>query len=665
MTQHNLTQILKVIRDLVMRNRPCYRDYLGSETTTKTMQIGAGVFQDFEGKGAIAQLVATDPAFTGFVLGETYTVTIDGVAENYVARNLPTFSDENGPIIGTVTTFDMENYTFDGWLVIAGIFKDSVLCIAQTLDTSFVGKAISISQTRTETVTRYNTKLLPEYLLPAFLRKNVVASKSEVQKAQTTADRARNAADNAQIAANNAQSTANTAKSTANAALPKTGGMMSGNLTVDNENDSYRNVISSGGMAVQYVNSAGTATDNIVINGRLGPTIVGNESGANGFMLSGNGLSLGYTSTSKDGIHLTHSNRSSTPGSIVIQHTGDGAKERISIASTGTITCNNSLKFDCGSAIEVVQTYGQTGGSAIILRSSTADSTKRFRITVDDTGSLATESNGVKKAMGMYSKPSDGIPKTDLSDAVQASLGKADIIGATGPGHNSIYRGKYLGTSVTEAQWQEIANGTFDDMYIGDYWTIGSVTYRIAAFDYYLGTGDTVMTTHHITLVPDVPMYSHIMSDSDTGTTGGYVGSKMYTTGLNNAKATINNAFGAPHILTHRQYLCNAVSNGKPTGSSWYDSTVELMTEQNVYGGRVFGSISDSSTSTTLGSFIVDKSQYPLFAFRPDLISNNYSFWLRDVVGDSYFASVSRDGCAGFVGFPSFFGVRPAFSIKS
>lgn len=276
---------------------------------------------------------------------------------------------------------------------------------------------------------------------------------------------------------------------------------------------------------------------------------------------------------------MYHSNGSSTAGKIVIKHTnqGNSAKEQISIESTGRITCNNSLKFDCGSEIEVVQTYGQTGGSAIILRSSTADSTKRFRITVDDTGSLATESNGVKKTMGMYSKPSDGIPKTDLSDAVQASLGKADIIGATGPGHNSIYRGKYLGTSVTEAQWQEIANGTFDDMYIGDYWTIGGKTYRIAAFDYYLGTGDTVMTTHHITLVPDVPMYSHIMSDHDT--TGGYVGSNMYTTGLNNAKATINNDFGSDHILTHRQYLCNAVSNGKPSGSSWYDSTVELMTE--------------------------------------------------------------------------------------
>lgn len=230
----------------------------------------------------------TDTAFTGFILGETYTVTIDGVTADYVARNLSPMSEQHGPVIGTTTTFGKD--TFDGWLVIAGIVNDAVLCVAETLDTSFVGKAISISQTKTETVPRYNTKLLPEYLLPAFLRKNVVATKTEVQKAQTTADRARNAADNAQIAANNAQSTANTAKSTAssaqttaNNALPKTGGTISGNLTVDNENDSYRNVISADKVAVQYVNSAGTATDKIVINGRPGPTIVAADGGDSGF----------------------------------------------------------------------------------------------------------------------------------------------------------------------------------------------------------------------------------------------------------------------------------------------------------------------------------------------------------------------------------------------
>ena len=51
--------------------------------------------------------------------------------------------------------------------------------------------------------------------------------------------------------------------------------------------------------------------------------------------------------------------------------------------------------------------------------------------------------------------------------------------------HNSIYRGKPLGSTVTAAQYAEIAAGTFKDLYIGDYWTIGGVNYRIAAFDYY------------------------------------------------------------------------------------------------------------------------------------------------------------------------------------
>ena len=215
MTQHNLTQILKVIRDLVMRNRPCYRDYLGTETMTNTVQIGSSIFEDGKGIAETGFLV-TDPAFTSFVLGETYTVTIDGITADYVARNLSPISDNAGPVIGTTTTFNMENHTFDGWICAAGRNHDGkVTCMAQTLDMSFVGKTLSISQTRTETVTHYKTKLLPEYLLPTFLRKNVVASKSEVQKAQTTADRARNAADNAQIAANNAQTAANAAQTAA------------------------------------------------------------------------------------------------------------------------------------------------------------------------------------------------------------------------------------------------------------------------------------------------------------------------------------------------------------------------------------------------------------------------------------------------------------------
>lgn len=236
-----------------------------------------------------------------------------------------------------------------------------------------------------------------------------------------------------------------------------------------------------------------------------------------------------------------------------------------------------------------------------------------------------------------------------------------DIIPSGAGAHNAVYRGINLGGSVSDAQWAAISAGTFDDMYIGDYWVIGGVTYRIAAFDYYLRSGDTDMITHHVTLVPDSVMYSHVMNDSNV-TTGGYVGSKMYTIGLADAKTTINTAFGSAHILTHRQYLCNAVNNGKPSGGSWYDSTVELMTEQNVYGYKAFGAGNDGSTVPVLHT--VDKSQYPLFAFRPDMISNRAWFWLRDVVSASSFAYVSNYGYMAFGNASYASGVRPAFSIK-
>ena len=266
------------------------------------------------------------------------------------------------------------------------------------------------------------------------------------------------------------------------------------------------------------------------------------------------------------------------------------------------------------------------------------------------------DGNGIKKV-------SAGLLKKDLKDLITAHKAILDMVTASGAGaHNSIYRGKNLGNAVTAAQWAAIQAGTFDDMYIGDYWVVGGVTYRIAAFDYYLRAGDTDMNTHHVTLVPDASMYTHCMNNTNI-TTGGYVGSKMYTQGLNQAKTTIASAFGAAHILTHHQYLCNAVTNGKPSGGSWYDSTVELMTEQNVYGGKVFGAGNDGSTVP--GLHTVDKSQFPLFTFRPDMISNRQWFWLRDVVSAAYFASVDYSGDAFFNGVSVAAGVRPAFSIKS
>lgn len=267
---------------------------------------------------------------------------------------------------------------------------------------------------------------------------------------------------------------------------------------------------------------------------------------------------------------------------------------------------------------------------------------------------LIHDGNGVKQI-------SAANLKKDVKELINTAQATINAIATTGAGaHNAIYRGKYLGSAVTEAQWAAIKAGTFEDMYIGDYWTIGGVNYRIAAFDYYYRAGDTDMTTHHVTLVPDANMYTHVMNDTNI-TTGAYVGSKMYTEGLTQAKTTINSAFGEAHVLNHRQYLQNATTDGYASGGSWYDSTVELMTEQNVYGGKIFSNIQNGTALAN--SYTVDKSQYPLFAFRPDMISNRQWFWLRDVVSASYFAYVSTSGRAVYYGASSAFGVRPAFSI--
>lgn len=236
--------------------------------------------------------------------------------------------------------------------------------------------------------------------------------------------------------------------------------------------------------------------------------------------------------------------------------------------------------------------------------------------------------------------------------------------------HNAIYRGKSLGSTVTTAQYAAIKAGTFDDLYIGDYWTIGGVNYRIAAFDYYLNSGDTSCTTHHVVIVPDTCLYNAQMHNTSSGgyeggaantTTGGYVGSDMYKSNLEQAKTTIKSAFSG-HVLKHRIYLTNAVANGRASGGAWCDSEVDLMCEQMVYGSGIFSPVSDGSNVPA--NYRVEKSQLPLFQHEPSRICNRATWWLRDVITASAFACVANHGHAGCSDASNSNGVRPAFCIS-
>lgn len=90
---------------------------------------------------------------------------------------------------------------------------------------------------------------------------------------------------------------------------------------------------------------------------------------------------------------------------------------------------------------------------------------------------------------------------------------KANDSGAVGPGgapHNSVYRGKWLGTAPTAAQYAAIENNSFDDIYIGDYWydETEGIHWRVAGINYYHGIGQTDpgVQNFHVLIIPDEPL---------------------------------------------------------------------------------------------------------------------------------------------------------------
>ena len=223
--------------------------------------------------------------------------------------------------------------------------------------------------------------------------------------------------------------------------------------------------------------------------------------------------------------------------------------------------------------------------------------------------------------------------------------------------HNCIYRGKNLGTSVTAEQYAAISSGKFTDLYIGDYWVIKGVTYRIAAFDYYYNCGDTNFTKHHVVIVPDTSLYKAQMNTSNV-TTGGYTGSAMYKSNLAQAKTTIKAAFGSAHVLTKRELLTNAVNGNTPSGWAWFDSDVELMNEVQVYGSVAWGAHDGNGYNVVSGD-----GQFPLFMFDRTKLHNREDYWLRDVSSATSFSLVFSYGYASYGYASTSRGVRPAFCI--
>ena len=255
-----------------------------------------------------------------------------------------------------------------------------------------------------------------------------------------------------------------------------------------------------------------------------------------------------------------------------------------------------------------------------------------------------------------FTQTVNGISTTyDIHDADAVHLGANSI-----PFHNAYPRCKYLGTTITDAQNTAIKNRTYDDLFIGDYWTINGVNWRIVAIDYYYNVGDTNFDKGNIIVMPDSVLYNAQMNTTDT-TAGAYHGSLMRTQNLNNARTIAQNAFGS-HLANHRIVLANSVNASGPNGWDWYDSDgVELPNEVQIYGTRVWGSALKAFDVAT------QKQQFPLMMLAPQFVNTRQSYWLQDVSSysvSSHFADVISLGAAAAGDASHSFGVRPSVTLS-
>ena len=239
--------------------------------------------------------------------------------------------------------------------------------------------------------------------------------------------------------------------------------------------------------------------------------------------------------------------------------------------------------------------------------------------------------------------------------------------------HNSIFRGWNLG-ALDSTHIANIQNGSFHDMFIGDYFSINSSNYVIAGINTKHLHGDKTPLGNHLLLMPDRVSKladgtavrgdgktTHYMNDTDT-TAGGLAGTKLYKTYMPLIQQKLEADFGS-HLLNFREVVSTHVdSSGAPDQGEWRDAKLGIPNEVMVYGSTLSGN-NKNGAWYNIGD---DDTQLPLFRLDPDEITNHRDavFWLRDIHSASEFALALDSGAALWSGASyTWDGVRAFFLI--
>ena len=316
-----------------------------------------------------------------------------------------------------------------------------------------------------------------------------------------------------------------------------------------------------------------------------------------------------------------------------------------------------------GVTINIVKYHFECDDAASLPAQTAFISSKKVKISMASTAhTIADNKTYEMNSAGTWTDITPNSGAYTLPPATANSLGgimvgtgltidSAGVLSASGgvsmpyTNHNGGIRGNNLGSSYTAEQQAAIAAGTFDDIYVGDYWEMSGIKYYIADIDYYLGYGYPTPTyDHHVIVFPEDVLSAQGYSFNSNY----YGGSSIYTSYLPAIASDLTTIFG--NFLINQTLV---LYNG--SGSAFWGSgkcIIPSIIQLQGYPQEV---------QHTKMQYKVP--QFAYFRYSSVLIAATSDYWLRDSNGDGKTMMCSTAGSQGLAPNNSSYYLRPYFII--
>lgn len=193
----------------------------------------------------------------------------------------------------------------------------------------------------------------------------------------------------------------------------------------------------------------------------------------------------------------------------------------------------------------------------------------------------------------------------------------------------NIYRGANLGPGIDDNYLNSIRNGTFKNMFIGDYWTSKGKNWRIADFNYF------GKSKNHLVIISDDITYLGAMEPQNTAMYNGYANSPLRNVGKDSMLAGYD-------VYKYNDMLFD---NRDDTSFSLYTCEFEVPSMEMIFGRTPIRSY-DLLTQSDFPTQSFYQKQLALMRLNPDHVktADGVKYWLRDKYSEDECLCVMDNG---------------------